>query len=51
VRRQHERLVASAEQRLKRQEQRVGAAVRDHDVVRVAANLILARELLEDRGA
>jgi hypothetical protein len=50
MRRQHECFLARTEQRLERKEERMRAAVRDDDVVRFAMELVLARELLEDRG-
>ena len=51
MRREHEQLVAGTEQTLECEEQRVGATLRDRDVVGLAANPVLALELLDQRLA
>ena len=51
MRGQHQHLVAGAQQRLERQLQAMRPAHRDHDVVRLAGDAILVRQLLDQRVA
>ena len=49
--REHQDLVLRPEQRLEGDEQRVGTAVGDHDVVGLAAHAVLASQLVPQRAA